>query len=426
MEDSRTRWKPATRVAFRFLFPYFVLFSLTGHALRVIPFSEPFIRAYVRSWHAVIVWLDAHLLHTGYDFRMSDYATGGVSNAEFGWVLFLCYVALSAGVAALWSVLDRRRGSYERLHAWFRLLLRFSLGLTLIHYGAIKVIPSQMIAPPPLGLLLQRVGELSPMRMLWIFMGSSPAYESFTGMAEMAGGLLLLLPRTTLLGALLCAADMTMVVVLNFSYDVHVKLLSMNLLAMALVLAAPDARRLAGLFLFNRTVEPARTPPLSARPWLARAPHILLLLLGLYAAGKDLVYARERYEKFHPPRPPLYGAWSVDRFEVDGREVPMETDPERWRWILFGRPGGMMVKTAIDSNQGFIVAVDTRARTLKLRRKSRPGDLAADFTFTEPGPDLLTLEGRLDGRAARLALSRMPLDTTERFHWIFIPPEDER
>lgn len=43
------------------------------------------------------------------------------------------------------------------------------------------------------------------------------------------------------------------VVVLNFSYDVPVKLYSSHLLALALFLAAPEFRRLANVFLFNRT-----------------------------------------------------------------------------------------------------------------------------------------------------------------------------
>jgi uncharacterized membrane protein YphA (DoxX/SURF4 family) len=425
MQEPGTRWSLGTRIAFRFLFLYFILFTLTSHAVNAVPFTRPLVRAYMTAWYAAIVWLDAHLLHTGYNFWQSDFADAGVSNSELGWVLFLCYLVLCAAATAVWSVLDRRRERYGRLYAWFRLVLRFSLGLTLIHYGAIKVIPSQMMAPPPLPFLLQRVGELSPMRMLWVFMGSSPAYESFTGMAEMAGGLLLLLPRTTLLGALLCAADMAMVVVLNFAYDVHVKLLAMNLLAMALVLAAPDFRRLADLFLLNRPVPPARTPALSSRPWLARAPHILLLLLGLYAAGRDLATAHQRYRHSHPPRPPLYGAWSVDRFEIGGREVPVETDPARWRWVLFSRPGSLMVETMAGSIRGFLLDLDPKGQTLRLRSKRESG-LRADFAFAEPAPDRLTLEGRLDGRPARMSLSRMPLNTTERFHWVFIIPKEDR
>jgi hypothetical protein len=88
----------------------------------------------------------------------------------------------------------------------------------------------------------------------------------FTGVAEMLGGLLLTTRRTTLLGALLCIGVLANVFMLNVGYDVPVKVLSFHLLAMAVFLAAPDLGRLAELFLFNRTVEPAVLRPLFARP----------------------------------------------------------------------------------------------------------------------------------------------------------------
>jgi len=67
---------------------------------------------------------------------------------------------------------------------------------------------------------------------------------------------------------LLCAANALTIFLLNMSYDVSVKLPSLNLLVMAVILIAPDLRRLAGVFLFNRRVELARATPLFAHKWL--------------------------------------------------------------------------------------------------------------------------------------------------------------
>ena len=61
----------------------------------------------------------------------------------------------------------------------------------MIVYGMVKVIPVQM-EYPSLIRLLQPLGTLSPMGLLWVDMGSAPAYEIFTGCAEVAGGLLLI------------------------------------------------------------------------------------------------------------------------------------------------------------------------------------------------------------------------------------------
>src|SRR5262249_52265293 len=123
---------------------------------------------------------------------------------------------------------------------------------------------------PGLDRLLQPFGDASPMGLLWTLMGASKLYNVFSGTAEMLGGLLLTLRRTTLLGALVSAAVLVNVVMLNFSYDVPVQLFSLHLLAMSLFLPLPDMRRLADLFLWNRPAPAARIEPLFGRRWLHR------------------------------------------------------------------------------------------------------------------------------------------------------------
>jgi hypothetical protein len=53
--------------------------------------------------------------------------------------------------------------------------------------------------------------------------GASPAYEIFIGSAELLAGLLLVIPATAMLGALIWLIDMAEVFALNMTYDVPVK-----------------------------------------------------------------------------------------------------------------------------------------------------------------------------------------------------------
>jgi uncharacterized membrane protein YphA (DoxX/SURF4 family) len=430
--DPGPRWSLGKRIAFRFAFSYFFAFFIEDEPVGFIPFYGVVIRPYVAFWHAVVVWVGRQVLHTRYELDIAD---GGVNNTAHGSILFLCYLAAAALATVVWSVLDRKRASYVGLQQGFRLLLRLSLALALIRYGTLKLIPTQMIAPTPPFLLLQRFGELRPMQLLWMFVGSSPAYESFTGGAELLGGLLLLLPRTTLLGALVAIGDMTMVVVLNFCYDVHVKLYSMHLLAMAVLLVLPDLRRLADLFLFNRTVEAAPARPLFGRRRVDLALQGLVLLMGLAIVGKDLHESYVRYKPFHPPRPPLYGAWSVDEFTVDGKEVPLYTDPQRWRWVVFQSPGRLTVEQMIGSRPSYTLALDLRNRTMALERARRnaqgtllpatPAAERARFSFDASQPDALILDGTLDGHPTHARLSRMELSAA-KFHWIIVISKEDR
>lgn len=416
------RWNLAQRIAFRFFFAYFLLFFTTNSLIGFyVPFLNPVLQKGGELWYPVVAWVGKHVLHTRYDISQPE-GVGGVSNTAYGLILCLCYLTLAAAVTVLWSVLDRRRAQYERLHAWFRLLLRLMLALTMINYGVIKVLPVQMTSPLPLSYLTERVGDLYPMRLLWMFIGASAPYEIFTGCAELLGGLLLLLPRTTLLGALVCCADMVTVFTLNMCYDVQVKLFSFHLLAMAALLVAPDLPRLAGLFLFNRTVEPAETPPLSTRRWLDRTAQAFVLLFGLYASGVKFVPTYERYKKVHPPRPPLYGVWSVESFAVDGNDVPLFTDPQRWRSMTFQVPERVRVELMIGAYKSYALALDMKAQTMRLRELQSQGQAA--FSFVAPETDVLLLNGHLDGRPAQARLRKMAL-IGQRFHWVFVPPKEE-
>ena len=214
----------AKRIAFRFLFLYLVLFCLT------LPFS-------------------------------------GFEDTRLRWLLCLASAVLA-------GILSVPRFPDERLYPWFRLLLRFTLAIVMISSGIARLIPVQ-IPPPGLFDLLRRFGELTPMEELWTLVGASRSFQSFTGAAGLAGGLLLLLPRTALAGALISAANLVMAVTLSLCYDLPFKLYVFHLFLVSVLLVAPDLRRLANLFLLDRAVEPAEEPPTPARA------QTLLLVLSL-------------------------------------------------------------------------------------------------------------------------------------------------
>lgn len=432
-------WNLAQRVGFRFLFSYLILFFLTGQEIGLIPFTTPLVERYTKLWYGIAVWTARHLLHIGTDFPMNGEGSG---DTTFQWILLPCYLALAAAATLLWSVLDRKRANYKRLYAWLRLLLRFTLALAMITYGIVKVIPNQMPSPRSFT-LLQRVGQLTPMRLLWTLMGASPAFETFTGLAELLAGLLLLVPRTVLLGSLICAADMTLVFMMNMGYDVPVKIMSFHYLVMAILLVAPDLRRLADLFLFNRPVEAAEERPLFARRRLNQAVQILLAAFGLYLIGTNIIEGIDLYGDRNPPKPPLYGIWSVEEMTLDGHDVPLATATavDRWRWVTLEKPGEMRLEMKTGTRENYMMKLDpaTKRMTLTRHQKDPQGkpllnaagrpqkDLnwKGDLSFKEPETDVLVLDGTLDGHPAHAKLLKMPL-IGKGFHWVLDPPKELR
>jgi hypothetical protein len=261
--------------------------------------------------------------------------------------------------------------------------------------------------PPPGPFdLLRQLAELTPVSLLGTFLGVSRAFQAYTGVAGLAGGLLLLTPRTTLLGALLCAAELLMASVVSLCYDLPFKLYFLHLLFMSVLLIVPDLPRLADLILLNRAVEPAEAPPLSARGRRAQA---LLVLVCLGVMGWSLQDAVRRYRRFHPPRPPLYGAWTVEDVDAEGDDAGVR----QWRWVVFEDPGTLDTVLKVGTRQRHALDLDMKRKTMIL-------DHQAELSFSEPEADVLVLNGRWDGRPARAKLRRMRL-SSPWLHWILRP-----
>jgi len=145
-----------------------------------------------------------------------------------------------------------------------------------------------------------------------------------------------------------------------------------------------------------------------------------VLLFGLYRIGTGFQEARERYAQWNPPQSPLSGVWSVEEFVVDGKDVPMFTDPQRWRWVTFWKPGSISVERMIGSTQKYPLSLDLKARRIILGEDGRSA-----FSFQEPEPAVLILDGRLEGHRTHAKLRKMPL-TSMGFRWIFDPPPEMR
>lgn len=375
-------WSPALRVLFRFIFVYLVLYNFAS----ALP--------------------------------------NGSGDTTYNYERVFCFLGIASIAAVVWTILDRKRTHDARLYEGLRIYVRFALGAAMLSYGVSKVIPSQY-PEPSIDRLLQPMGDASPMGLVWTFMGASTTYNVFAGAAEMIAGLLLTVQRTTLLGALVSLGVLTNVVALNFFYDLPVKLYSLHLLAMAVFLIVPDLWRLVDLLVLHRGVEPTAIQPFVRRPWLRRGVLVLrtLLVLAYTAFLLNTTYEDHRTYFQQESKAPLHGIWNVDEMVFDGQaRPPLVTDRERWRRVIFHEPGQMAVQLMSDSRERYVLHLDNPKEGVMTLGKRDDAQWQATFSYAQPKPGLLTLEGTLDGRKirARLHLEKPPkfLLTTRGFHWI--------
>jgi hypothetical protein len=401
-------WPAALRVAFRFTFVYWLLYALPEsgriNIIYTIPGMQTAFLPYTRMWHALVPWVAIHLFHvTG---RPATYFPTGSGDTTLQYIQNFLYIVVAFVAALVWSLLDSRRADYRSLHAWLRLLVRYTLAFTLFGYGFAKIFPLQF-RPPGFARLIEPYGEFSHMGALWWFMGASAPYIIFSGAAEALGGLLLLFRRTTSLGALVSFAVIANVVALNFCYDVPVKLYSTNLLLMAVFLAAPDLRRLADVLVFNRPAAPAdlRAPRFERR-WLRVSALVFCILFVGTNLSRQIVSGWQSYQSsyVHPARPPLYGLYDVE-----------SGAPPAWRKVAIDFPNGLTVRMSDDRTQFLSTAYDEPKSTITLNKTN-------SLTWSRPDATHVLLTGTYDGAQAAILLRRIDagkfLLLSRGFHWI--------
>jgi hypothetical protein len=271
---------------------------------------------------------------------------------------------------------------------------------------------------------LQPLSAFSPAGILWNSIGASPSYEIFAGLAELAGGGLLMFPQTVTLGALVCLTDMIQVWMLNMTYDVPVKQYSFHLLLISLFLLAPQLGRLLNFFVLDRATGTEVRPPLfrSARAnrvaaWAQAAFWVWVLVLYTHQSAKSWKsYGGGRQKSA------LYGIWDVTEMKIGGLVRPaVLSDNERWRRLIFDFPRSATAQRLDGSFEDFGAQIDAAKGSVSLTRENNKA-WKADLRFMRTAADKMTMTGSVAGHPVEMQLEREDegkfLLKSRGFHWV--------
>lgn len=361
------------------------------------------------------LWLARHVLHlTG---PMPEALSGDNGDTVEEYCRLVAGVAVALVAAVIWTIADRRRPGARWVEGALHVLLRYSIAIGVASYAIAKIFPQQFFAIPVWALDM-RVGEQSPMSLLWRFMEYSRPYSTFGGVMEMVVVVLLCFRRTALLGALVCVSVMLNVMLMNVCYDVVVKLYSTMTLVSALVLVLYDAPDLVRMLVFRRAVParpvapPFRSPRLNQARWLVKLVLVGGVIWSSVATTRENVSQSEAAE-----RAPLFGRWEVTSHVVGGRELAQTTEPARWRAaaIDFGR---LALRLEDGSRVVCVAESDDAAHTLKLSCADTKHEAA--LHWARDG-EQLRLDGTFDGIPVTAVLRQLgardvPL-LQAPFHW---------
>ncbi|RIV20036.1 DoxX family protein [Fibrisoma montanum] len=406
---SPSDWRGSEKLLFRFFFIYFII--------QAVPLDW----TYYRDLFA-IDWTNLQYRGIFYLARYQPEFFDGPDTFA-NWAI----VALIAGVGAvIWTYRDQGANHYNQLYYWLRVVVRYRLAVGLLAYGFIKLFPLQ--APyPSISNLNTHYGDFTAWKLFSLSLGIVPSYESFLGLVEILGALLLLNRKTAGIGTLIILPFTGNVFVSNLAYEGGEYVYSFYLVVLALFIFAYDAVRLFRLVSLEQPTAPNRFRLVLTKPWqrtarLALKTAFVLFFVGLYGYKTYGGYRQGRYH--FPQQPGLAGAsgiYNVSEFRVNNNVLPYSrTDSTRWQDVVFEKWATISIKSnrpvrldrsnteemyASDADRTYELAgsqgrhyysydVDPARQTLRLRNrnKAHAGETLT-LRYSRPTPSQLILSG---------------------------------
>ena len=396
---------------FRFLFVYLVLYCFP-FPFDSFEFTEPIAHPYYAALDYLMMQAGKWIFHMPVTVAFPGFDK--VDDSGYGLVFLYCNIVLSFFIALAWTLADRQRKNDAKLHQWLKLYLRFFLAAYLFGYGFDKIFPSQF-QPITASRLALTVGDQSPMLLAWNFMGYSTVFTRIMGVAEVLAAILLLFKRTATLGALLSIGTFGFIALMDFCFNVPVRLLASHLLFISIFILAEDGGRLLRYFVLNKLVEPIPYKRFfihSGRNIAFTLLQILLALCLIYKSGGDALVAAKTFG-IYMPKPPLYGVYKTDYF-IRNRDTvpPLQTDSLRWKQLVID--GGSWKQNGIiefnsDTKLACLITTDTVKKTMVIQQI---GDSTKKFGlyYAQPDSGHLLLKGQWEKDSIQVLLHTYNLD----------------
>jgi hypothetical protein len=375
------KWSPQHRFAFRFCFIYF------GFYITEL-WSQYWFPSFLQRWlspvfnyavHIPSQWLGTNV------WGVCARSDGNLyrSYAHYCWINDIYWMVIaSLAVAGLWTLVDRRRTEYRRLHDAFRVSIRYWLASSVWWYAWAKFAVWQFGKGFEDDELLTQFGDMAKNIVMWSTMGVSNTYSIFTAVGEALAVGFLFFRRTTTLGALLLIQIMGIVAILDILHEASVGERAVHYALLGVFLLAPDAKRLLDLYVFNRPVsQPVPQQRFfdwpSHRVWSVVVPSMkLLLLVGFLQNPLRFGKSFRGYYMLEPKPHELVGVFNVEEFVRNGAaEQARYGDTTAWRYLKLsayeygknpGPPRNMTIRTWGSATKNVTLAVDSTKRNLSL------------------------------------------------------------
>ena len=427
--SCEVNWPLWKRILFRFFFIFLTLYMAPWGWFDSLLFEIKL--GWLTQWYSDLEdWAVRFANDKLFHIKKELVPIAGSGDTSWGWAQLCLFLFLAAAGCIIWSVIDRKRKSYNKADYWLCLFTRYYIALFAFLYGIIKLFGLQMTFPNP-SLLATPLGDLLPMRLSWMFMGYSTPYQFFSGAMEVVAGILLLSRRTATFGTVLATAVFFNVMMMNLSYDIPVKIFSMRLVFMCFFLLAHEYQRIFSFFVLNKPADACSIYNIRFEKKWMRVTRIALKIffIGVFA-GWMFYTTLERYNDFHrsqPDGPLAKGVYNVETYVINNDTIPpLITDTLRWQdFILENGFGSIRTTDSLFRKRYgrayFNYKIDTIKRSMDFIKSFADTSSLLSLKYEIPDSNTIRLWGKLrnDSLFVVLRKSSRHFQLAERqFHWL--------
>ena len=206
------------------------------------------------------------------------------------------------------------------------------------------------------------------------------------------------------------------------SYDVPVKLFSLQLMLMAWYIVLQDHRRLLCFFILNKVAPPKPEVPfftVKRAQYIMMGVQLAIICFELYSIISTSVEGRKQYGSYRE-KSPLYGVYDVAFFIQNQDSIaPLLTDTVRWKKLLVDYPDRVTIVKMDDSMRRLQCELDTLHRTFAFWNSE---DTTRQIMRFVRSRNTLVLDGVLFGDTLRIGFSDYEMDQfgliNRGFHWV--------
>jgi hypothetical protein len=411
--SGHSLWAYTTKFIRLFILTY-LFFYMFPYPLTDIPVISDLVAYYEKATDWLTLWLGQHVLQLK---TLEKIEMTGSGDTTFDYVKFFMTAVISILISAGSFIFIFRNTNYDKLYDFIRTYARYYVALYLISYGLAKFYEGQFPFPG-VSRMEQTYGNSSPMGLLWTFMGYSKPYAAFTGLCEILGGVLLFFRRTAVIGSLISLLVMTNVALLNFAYDVPVKLFSAHLALISFFIFSPDLITLFNFFILNKPSTLSATQLTFSNKWARYGRIVLksLIIIGIPVLTIIELLSYSNGTIIHN----LNGVYFTQEFHVYNDTLAQTKDTTRWAKMYIEDDYSAVV---LGNNKSvyYETSIDTSAQTINLSSYNDT-TIVYNLNYKQLSDSTFSVNGQYKSDSISVVFKRKLIGdyllVKRGFHWI--------